>query len=72
MLCLQTSFYMCIGCMSYAAFGNKSPGNLLTGGSLKGFLSLCIVCSYAQIVASFDGQEILAVLVLNQGCLYTM
>ncbi len=28
---LQTAFYMSVGCISYAAFGNSSPGNLLTG-----------------------------------------
>ena len=47
---LQTSFYLCIGCISYAAFGNKSPGNLLTGEKPKGasnpmrFLSVCQGC----------------------------
>lgn len=28
---LQTAFYMSIGCISYAGFGNSSPGNLVTG-----------------------------------------
>lgn len=28
---VTTVFYMACGCMGYAAFGDKSPGNLLTG-----------------------------------------
>lgn len=31
MLGMQTFFYMSIGCVSYAGFGNASPGNLITG-----------------------------------------
>lgn len=44
LLCLQTSFYMCIGCISYAAFGNKSPGNLLTGECQQDSDSDCDTC----------------------------
>lgn len=28
---MQTGFYMSVGCISYAGFGNNSPGNLVTG-----------------------------------------
>lgn len=28
---VTTTFYMLCGCMGYAAFGDMSPGNLLTG-----------------------------------------
>ncbi|KAJ0973189.1 hypothetical protein J5N97_021148 [Dioscorea zingiberensis] len=35
---VTTLFYMLCGCMGYAAFGDATPGNLLTGGS--GFYNL--------------------------------
>ncbi|KAJ7535554.1 hypothetical protein O6H91_12G038600 [Diphasiastrum complanatum] len=44
-----TFFYMTIGCMGYAAFGNNVPGNLLTGFGfyepywLVDFANVCIV-----------------------------
>lgn len=28
---VQTAFYMSVGCISYAGFGNAAPGNLVTG-----------------------------------------
>ena len=28
---ITTFFYLCCGCFGYAAFGNDTPGNLLTG-----------------------------------------
>jgi amino acid permease len=28
---ITTFFYLCCGCFGYAAFGNATPGNLLTG-----------------------------------------
>ncbi|KAL2475942.1 putative amino acid permease 7 [Abeliophyllum distichum] len=30
-VCITTSFYLCCGGFGYAAFGNSTPGNLLTG-----------------------------------------
>ncbi|RDX69295.1 putative amino acid permease 7, partial [Mucuna pruriens] len=30
-ICITTFFYLCCGCFGYAAFGNDTPGNLLTG-----------------------------------------
>lgn len=30
-VCVTTVFYMLCGCFGYAAFGDDSPGNLLTG-----------------------------------------
>ncbi|CAL5392371.1 unnamed protein product [Camellia sinensis] len=28
---ITTFFYLCCGCFGYAAFGDKTPGNLLSG-----------------------------------------
>lgn len=30
-ICVTTTFYLCIGVVGYAAFGDSAPGNLLTG-----------------------------------------
>ncbi|XP_022716647.1 probable amino acid permease 7 isoform X6 [Durio zibethinus] len=44
-----TFFYLCCGCLGYAAFGNNTPGNLLTGFGfyepywLIDFANACIV-----------------------------
>ncbi|KAJ1393021.1 Amino acid transporter, transmembrane domain [Sesbania bispinosa] len=46
---VTTFFYLCCGCCGYAAFGNDTPGNLLTGFSssklhwLVDFANACIV-----------------------------
>ncbi|XP_038689569.1 probable amino acid permease 7 [Tripterygium wilfordii] len=46
---LATFFYFCCGCFGYAAFGNNTPGNILTGFGfyepywLIGFANACIV-----------------------------
>ncbi|KAG1363808.1 putative amino acid permease 7 [Cocos nucifera] len=46
---LTTFFYLCCGCFGYAAFGNDTPGNLLTGFGfyepywLVDFANACIV-----------------------------
>ncbi|OAY51328.1 probable amino acid permease 7 [Manihot esculenta] len=46
---ITTFFYLCCGCFGYAAFGNKTPGNLLTGFGffepywLIDFANVCIV-----------------------------
>ncbi|KAK7289653.1 hypothetical protein RIF29_03458 [Crotalaria pallida] len=46
---ITTFFYLCCGCAGYAAFGNDTPGNLLTGFSLSkphwlvDFAHACIV-----------------------------
>ncbi|XP_030511133.2 probable amino acid permease 7 isoform X1 [Cannabis sativa] len=46
---LTTLFYLCCGCFGYAAFGNDTPGNLLSGFEffepywLIGFANACIV-----------------------------
>ncbi|KAJ9187124.1 hypothetical protein P3X46_002618 [Hevea brasiliensis] len=46
---ITTFFYLCCGCFGYAAFGNKTPGNLLTGFGffepywLIDFANACIV-----------------------------
>ena len=44
-----TSFYLCCGCFGYAAFGNNTPGNLLTGFGfyepywLVDFANACVI-----------------------------
>lgn len=46
---VTTFFYLCCGCFGYAAFGNNTPGNLLTGFGfyepywLIDFANACIV-----------------------------
>ena len=46
---ITTFFYICCGCFGYAAFGNDTPGNLLTGFAfsrphwLVDFANACIV-----------------------------
>ncbi|XVE50946.1 hypothetical protein DITRI_Ditri01bG0203700 [Diplodiscus trichospermus] len=46
---ITTFFYLCCGCFGYAAFGNNTPGNLLTGFGfyepywLIDFANVCIV-----------------------------
>ncbi|XP_026405970.1 probable amino acid permease 7 isoform X1 [Papaver somniferum] len=46
---ITTFFYLCCGCFGYAAFGNQTPGNLLTGFGfyepfwLIDFANVCII-----------------------------
>lgn len=46
---ITTFFYLCCGCFGYAAFGDETPGNLLTGFGfyepywLIDFANICIV-----------------------------
>ncbi|KAF9589939.1 hypothetical protein IFM89_029555 [Coptis chinensis] len=46
---ITTVFYLCCGCSGYAAFGNQTPGNLLTGFGfyepywLIDFANACVV-----------------------------
>jgi len=46
---ITTFFYLCCACFGYAAFGNQTPGNLLTGFGfyepywLIDFANACIV-----------------------------
>ena len=48
-VCITTFFYLCCGGFGYAAFGNSTPGNLLTGFGfyepywLIDFANACIV-----------------------------
>lgn len=47
--CVTTFFYLCCGGFGYAAFGNSTPGNLLTGFGfyepywLVDFANACVV-----------------------------
>ena len=34
-----TSLYMCVGCLGYSAFGDKTPINLLTKTGVYGFFN---------------------------------
>lgn len=46
---ITTFFYLCCGCFGYAAFGNNTPGNLLTGFGfyepywLVDFANVCVI-----------------------------
>lgn len=46
---ITTFFYLCCGCFGYAAFGDQTPGNLLTGFGfyepywLVDFANACII-----------------------------
>ncbi|XP_068642050.1 probable amino acid permease 7 [Aristolochia californica] len=46
---ITTFFYLCCGCFGYAAFGNETPGNLLTGFGfyepywLVDFANVCVI-----------------------------
>lgn len=46
---ITTFFYLCCGCFGYAAFGNDTPGNLLTGFGfyepfwLVDFANVCVI-----------------------------
>ncbi|ONK55091.1 uncharacterized protein A4U43_UnF7710 [Asparagus officinalis] len=48
-ICITTAFYLCCGCSGYAAFGDDTPGNLLTGFGfyepywLIDFANACII-----------------------------
>ncbi|KAJ1699814.1 hypothetical protein LUZ63_008326 [Rhynchospora breviuscula] len=63
---ITTFFYLCCGCFGYAAFGDETPGNLLTGFGfyepywLVDFANLCVVIHlvggyqvYSQPIFSF-------------------
>ena len=46
---ITTFFYLCCGCFGYAAFGNDTPGDLLTGFGfyepycLVDFVNACVI-----------------------------
>lgn len=54
---ITTFFYLCCGSAGYAAFGNDTPGNLLTGfGSSKLYwlLDFANVCIVVHLVGSYQ------------------
>ncbi|XP_072973024.1 probable amino acid permease 7 isoform X2 [Typha angustifolia] len=59
---ITTFFYLCCGCFGYAAFGNDTPGNLLTGFGfyepfwLIDFANACIVL---QLISAYPLEMIL-------------
>ncbi|XP_045827787.1 probable amino acid permease 7 [Trifolium pratense] len=54
---ITTFFYLCCGCAGYAAFGDNTPGNLLTGfGSSKYYwlVDFTHVCIVVHLVGSYQ------------------
>ncbi|CAJ1960244.1 unnamed protein product [Sphenostylis stenocarpa] len=58
---ITTFFYLCCGCFGYAAFGNATPGNLLTGlldgsGFFEPFwlIDLANVCIIIHLVGGYQ------------------
>ncbi|KAB5553199.1 hypothetical protein DKX38_010510 [Salix brachista] len=53
----STSFYLMCGCFGYAAFGNRAPGNMLTGfGFYEPFwlIDLANVCIVVHLVGAYQ------------------
>ncbi|TYG86687.1 hypothetical protein ES288_A13G153300v1 [Gossypium darwinii] len=62
---LTTFFYLCCGCFGYAAFGNNTPGNLLTGfGFYEPYwlVDLANACIVLHLVGGYQifGQPVFA------------
>ncbi|KAK2440852.1 hypothetical protein P8452_19831 [Trifolium repens] len=56
-ICITTFFYLCCGGFGYAAFGNDTPGNLLTGfGFYEPFwlIDLANVCIIIHLVGGYQ------------------
>ncbi|KAL4395838.1 hypothetical protein AHAS_Ahas01G0031900 [Arachis hypogaea] len=54
---ITTFFYLCCGCFGYAAFGNSTPGNLLTGfGFYEPFwlVDIANVCIIVHLVGGYQ------------------
>ncbi|XP_004500168.1 probable amino acid permease 7 isoform X2 [Cicer arietinum] len=54
---ITTFFYLCCGCFGYAAFGNATPGNLLTGfGFYEPFwlIDIANVCIVIHLVGGYQ------------------
>ncbi|KHN31711.1 Putative amino acid permease 7 [Glycine soja] len=54
---ITTFFYLCCGCFGYAAFGNDTPGNLLTGfGFFEPFwlIDLANACIILHLVGGYQ------------------
>ncbi|KAE9598578.1 putative amino acid transporter, transmembrane domain-containing protein [Lupinus albus] len=54
---ITTFFYLCCGCFGYAAFGNATPGNLLTGfGFYEPYwlVDLANVCIIVHLVGGYQ------------------
>ncbi|KAI3907052.1 hypothetical protein MKX01_027953 [Papaver californicum] len=54
---ITTFFYLCCGCFGYAAFGNQTPGNLLTGfGFYEPYwlIDLANVCIIVHLVGGYQ------------------
>ncbi|KAL5737278.1 hypothetical protein ACOSP7_030039 [Xanthoceras sorbifolium] len=54
---ITTFFYLCCGCSGYAAFGNLTPGNLLTGFRFYEpywLIDLANVCIVLHLVGAYQ------------------
>ncbi|XP_028771496.1 probable amino acid permease 7 isoform X1 [Neltuma alba] len=54
---ITTFFYLCCGCFGYAAFGNNTPGNLLTGfGFYEPYwlIDLANVCIILHLIGGYQ------------------
>ncbi|KAJ7282123.1 hypothetical protein O6H91_08G055600 [Diphasiastrum complanatum] len=54
---ITTFFYMTIGCVGYAAFGNSAPGNLLTGfGFFNPYwlIDFANICIFVHLVGAYQ------------------
>lgn len=54
---LTTVFYLLLGCVGYAAFGNDAPGNILTGfGFYEPFwlVDMANICVIVHLIGAYQ------------------
>lgn len=54
---LTTVFYLLLGCIGYAAFGNDAPGNILTGfGFYEPFwlVDIANICVVVHLIGAYQ------------------
>lgn len=54
---LTTVFYLSLGCIGYAAFGNDAPGNILTGfGFYEPFwlVDIANICVIVHLIGAYQ------------------
>lgn len=54
---LTTIFYLLLGCIGYAAFGNSAPGNILTGfGFYEPFwlVDMANICVIVHLIGAYQ------------------
>lgn len=57
---VTTVFYMLCGCFGYAAFGDESPGNLLTGFGFYNPYWLLDIANVAIVVHLIGAYQVLS------------